>query len=244
MTAPGGSALAMTYTGSNSIQRAAVGSTTLTNNAFGVASSTTGSATTYFTYNPTKEPNTLASIEISGSPYYYVYDALDNVVALIGDEGALRASYTYSPYGTTTASSGTEASANPFRFQGGYTDANGWVKFGDRYYNPTTMPWTQPDPKAPTLNNPTSYLLYSFDGNDPINSSDPGGLGCYVESPFGCVVPQFLPSFSFSGNSGETNAACGFIGGATLIPAFTAPLSLPPGACAIYGFYQALQYAF
>ncbi len=50
MTPAGGSALSMTYTGTNSSQRTSAGTTAFANSLFGVASSTTGSTSTYFTH--------------------------------------------------------------------------------------------------------------------------------------------------------------------------------------------------
>ena len=87
------------------------------------------------------------------------------------------ASYSYQPYGTTTAT-GTDASVNPFRFQGGYEDTSGFYKFGTRYENPALGSWTQEDPAS------LNYLEgYNFDGADPVNLADPSG-----ESIFGDII--------------------------------------------------------
>src|ERR1700761_1170425 len=115
--ATGGSSTALTYTGINNAQRTAAGSTSFTNNTFGVATSTTSGATDYFTYDPSGRLN---STVIGGSRYYYLYDGQGNIIGLINTSGAQVATYSYDPYGNTT-SSGTEATANPFRYQGGYT---------------------------------------------------------------------------------------------------------------------------
>ena len=79
------------------------------------------------------------------------------------------ATYSYDPYGNTTAS-GTAASADPFRFQGGYEDTSGFYKFGTRYENPALGAWTQEDPAS------VNYLEgYLFSGADPVNEADPSG---------------------------------------------------------------------
>jgi hypothetical protein len=52
----GGTPLTMTYTGTDNTQRTAAGGTTFTNNALGVASSTTSGTTTYFTRSPWRRP--------------------------------------------------------------------------------------------------------------------------------------------------------------------------------------------
>jgi uncharacterized protein RhaS with RHS repeats len=50
---------------------------------------------------------------------YYVFDALGSVIALTDGSGAIAASYTYDPYGTTLTASGAQANVNPFRFASG-----------------------------------------------------------------------------------------------------------------------------
>jgi RHS repeat-associated protein len=174
MTPAGGSALAMAYTGVDSTQRTSVGSTTLTNNTFGVASSTTSGTSTYFTHDP---GGNLNSVLVGSTRYYVFYDGAGSVSGLINSSGTQVASYSYQPYGTTTAT-GTDASVNPFRFQGGYEDTSGFYKFGTRYENPALGSWTQEDPAS------LNYLEgYNFDGADPVNLADPSG-----ESIFGDII--------------------------------------------------------
>jgi len=91
----------------------------------------------------------------------------------------------YGPYGentntTKTGEHGIEYSPtnDPFLFQGGYHTAggntgvgnvpNGLYHYGERYYDPTSGRWTQPDPASGMPN-------FTFTGDDPINESDPGG---------------------------------------------------------------------
>lgn len=58
--------------------------------------------------------------------------------------------------------------------------------FGQRYYDPASMRWTQPDrlDQAGDLREGNQYV---YAGGDPINSSDPSGLssGC-GSNPYGC----------------------------------------------------------
>jgi RHS repeat-associated protein len=179
LTPAGGTTEAFAYTGADSTQRVNAGTAALTNNAYGVATSTTSGTTTAFTYNPGSSPNLLASTVVGSTRYYYLYDGLGNVVALINSSGTEVGSYTYTPYGRTTVSntgSNTEATANPFRFQSGYQDPTGFYKFGTRYYSPGNAIWTQPDPESGSLRNPTTLLRYPFDNNDPLNVHDPKGL--------------------------------------------------------------------
>ena len=66
--------------------------------------------------------------------------------------------------GNTTYNSGSVP--NAWGYAGGYTDSTGLIKFGARYYDPTTGRWTQTDlVGAP----------YEYAGDNPINNSDPSG---------------------------------------------------------------------
>lgn len=170
LTPAGGSAEAFTYTGVGQSQRTSAGGATLTNNAFGVASQKTGSTTTYFTWQPNGRLNSLltGATLASAKRYYYLYDGTGNVIGLINATGTRVATYSYSPYGTTTASTGGEAGSNPFRYEGGYTDTTGDIHFGDRYLNPALGSLTQPDPMS-------AVFSYSYAGDDPMSRVDPTG---------------------------------------------------------------------
>lgn len=117
----------------------------------------------------------------TGTVSLYVYSGTGSPVGLLTDFKAQAFAYQYDPYGVpvvTQNSGGTGLPQNPFLFQGGIQDrATGWVKYGARWYNPTTGRWTQQD----TLDNPldpNNANRYSFAGDDPINNIDPTGRNC------------------------------------------------------------------
>jgi RHS repeat-associated protein len=171
MTTPtGGTAISMAYTGADNTQRTTAGTTTFTTSALGVATSTTSGATLNFTRDPSGKLNNLTS---AGSRYYYLYDGTGNVIGLINTTGTQVATYTYTPYGTTTTS-GTQGATNLFRYEAGYQDTTGYYKFGARYYNPALAAWTQTDP---TQQNPG----YTYAGGDPVNESDPTGMDLFTD---------------------------------------------------------------
>ncbi|MGH9086923.1 MAG: RHS repeat-associated core domain-containing protein, partial [Acidimicrobiales bacterium] len=204
----GGSTESFAYTGVDSTERTQAGTATFTNNELGVASRTKGSTTAYFTYLPAGKTGRLNSMQVGSSRYYYLYDGLGNVDGLIDGTGTRAATYAFSPYGTTTSSSGTQASTNPFRYEAGYTDTTGFVHFGARYLNPQLGTWTQQDP-AQTV--PT----YQYSTDNPVNGSDPTGYGLltlfHPQGPFStflqCVwtrkasgrIPDFVAVDGFPG---------------------------------------------
>jgi RHS repeat-associated protein len=110
------------------------------------------------------------------SHFYYVLDALGSVIALTDGSGAIAASYTYDPFGTTLTASAAQAGVNPFRFASGYFDsATGLLKFGTRYYDSSLGRWTQRDPIGGSIANPNAMDRYVYAGDSPVNLTDPSG---------------------------------------------------------------------
>lgn len=182
----GAPALTMAYTGTDSTQRTQAGTTSFTNNVFGVATSTTAGVTTYFTYNP---DGSLSSILLSGHRYYAYGDGFGSVAGLIDSSGAQVAAYSYDPYGNTT-STGAQAAINPFRFKSGYLDSTNYYKFGTRFYDAILGSWTQQDSNAGSVQDPAAVNRYPYAGDNPLNFEDPSG-----RNPFGWVGHQLLNAY-------------------------------------------------
>ena len=107
-----------------------------------------------------------------------VFDGTENPVGLLTNSATVAFAYKYDPWGVqtlTAGGTGNAAGQNPYAFHAGIKDAgSGLVKFGQRWYNPTTGTWTQQD----TLDNPldpANANRYAYAGDDPINGSDPSG---------------------------------------------------------------------
>jgi len=91
-------------------------------------------------------------------------------VGLVDANGTKAATYAYDPYGTTRTATGPQATANPFRYIGGYLDPSGLYKLGARYYDSALGRFTQQDPAGQRPN------LYIYAGGNPVNNTDPTGL--------------------------------------------------------------------
>ncbi|WP_106432254.1 RHS repeat-associated core domain-containing protein [Streptomyces sp. Tu6071] len=92
--------------------------------------------------------------------------------------------YDCDSYGTvqTTKETGTAGTQNPYRFVGGtYDRTTGYVKFGQRWYDPTTGRFTTQD-KYSFLANPGRGNRYAYAGGDPINNTDPLGLFSFADT--------------------------------------------------------------
>jgi RHS repeat-associated protein len=124
--------------------------------------------------------------------YFYHADGNGNITYLVDGSQALAASYRYGPFGAVTASSGSLASANVYRFSSKEVHVNtGMYYYLYRFYDPNLQRWLNRDPFFGELN--TSFpangtlqrnailatevsQLYGFCFNNPINTFDTDGL--------------------------------------------------------------------
>jgi RHS repeat-associated protein len=124
---------------------------------------------------------------------FYHSDGNGNVTALVNQQQAIVARYTYDPYGNLLAKAGPLADANTYRFSSKEWQPNaGLYYYGYRFYEPNLQRWLNRDPltcipltlrsrrtgrmpqvPGELLVGPNSYQLV---GNRPVNAVDPLGL--------------------------------------------------------------------
>jgi len=199
-----------TYTYAGSAQNAVLRETISTGNTYKIAYGRTdqagnptiaqygvGSLTAYVESDPVTGQATMLHTS-SDIAALYIYDGLGSPVALLTDFNSTSFQYQYDPYGLPTlqsSSGGNGVGQNPYAFKSGIQDrATGFVKFGQRWYNPTTGTWTQQD----TLDSPLDSInsnRYAYAGDDPVNNSDPTGrydarafLNGIISGYFGAVI--------------------------------------------------------
>jgi RHS repeat-associated protein len=100
----------------------------------------------------------------------YLTDALGSTVALTDPSGAVKTSYTYEPFGKTTATG--ETNANPQRYTGREDDGTGLYYYRARYYHPGLQRFISEDPAGYSAGDTN---LYAYVGNNPTNVTDPSG---------------------------------------------------------------------
>ncbi|MFZ4396621.1 MAG: RHS repeat-associated core domain-containing protein, partial [Kiritimatiellia bacterium] len=89
----------------------------------------------------------LLTASLNGTQAFYFFDANGNISDLTDVGGNSLAHYEFDPYGNATVSSGSLATANPFRFSSKYTDdETGLVYYGYRYLSPELGRWISTDP--------------------------------------------------------------------------------------------------
>ena len=192
--------LSPTQTKYNSVQGGASTTASYTYNGDGLRmSKTVGTTTTNFTWDPSAAtpllltdgtnyyiygPGNLPVEEITptGNYYYYHHDRLGSTRLLTDSSGNIAATYTYDPYGNTTATTGTVT--NPLRYAGAYTDPEtGLIYLTNRYYDPSTGQFLNVDPLVGLTHAP-----YSYAADNPVNNTDPSGLYCN-KLPAGAIGP-------------------------------------------------------
>ena len=115
-----------------------------------------------------------SQVTAAGGANYYNFDASGNTSDLTGPSGAVLDQYTYLPFGETLTATGPMA--NPFTFVGQYgaiSQGDGLVSMRNRWYDPATGRFTQPDPLG--LNGGDTNL-YRYVANGPTGRVDPSGL--------------------------------------------------------------------
>jgi RHS repeat-associated protein len=191
LTPSGGGAQALTYGGNGQDDLASLGaSTTIQNSVVGLTREVNAAGTSYYARTPT---GLLVDERTPSGHYTPLYDVQGDIIALVSTTGKVERTFHYGPYGENVESAGTQTIPDPFGYKGGYrvpggnkghgSVANGLYHFGQRYYDPTTGRWTQPDPLNQVAS-PVQGDRFLFAGGDPINLSDPSGLNLYIEPAY------------------------------------------------------------
>ncbi|MCU1497997.1 MAG: hypothetical protein JWM47_1950 [Acidimicrobiales bacterium] len=111
----------------------------------------------------------LVSMKRGAQRYHYLTDGRGSIDALTDAKGQRVQAYRYDPWGRTTVALG--GIDQPFRWNSEYAINDYDYKIGARYYDASLGRWTQRDPSAQDPN------PYAYANNDPIDNTDPSGLG-------------------------------------------------------------------
>ncbi len=158
------------------------------------ASKSIGAATTQFLYdrmNPVQElqggapsanlltgrrlDENFARTDSSNNLSTLLTDALWSTIGLVGPGQSIATSYTYQPFGATTAAGA--ANANSYQFTGRESDGTGLYYYRARYYSPTSQRFISQDPIG--FGGGDSNL-YGYVGNQPTEYVDPSGLDAII----------------------------------------------------------------
>ncbi|MBI4339315.1 MAG: RHS repeat-associated core domain-containing protein [Chloroflexi bacterium] len=194
----------MTYRGNGQTERTDKGNTTYLYDRTFIPPVVENDGTTITTYI-TAPSGSLLGFKRGTSYYWYLKDAIGSVVGVMDNSGTVVNTYSYDPFGNILTSS--ETVTQPFKFAGAYYDAELTLyKMGARYYDPRIGRFLQPDPLGMDLMSPTTWDLYAYAGNNPVNWTDASGEVCWK-----CWGEKLV------GNSGyfDLNVGVGLIVGVT-----------------------------
>jgi RHS repeat-associated protein len=128
-----------------------------------VVSEVTGATTVNTLQGPT------ADQPLARNGRYFSANELGSTTMLTDGAGSIVQSYSYSPFGKVTASTGE---SNPFQYAGRENDGTGLYYNRRRYYVPEWGRFLSEDP----LGLEGGLNRYVYANNDPINWTDPDGL--------------------------------------------------------------------
>ena len=132
---------------------------------------------------------------------YVQHDQQGSTRVLTNQTAAIIGTYTYDPYGRTTAHTG---SASSLRYTGQYQDnETGFYYLRARYYDPATTQFLTRDPLETQTRS-----AYGYAAGSPLDSSDPTGLCdlCLGFSPVNALV-----NFGRGASGGLTDVVANFI---------------------------------
>lgn len=175
ITPHGGTAETLAATGTSNSNLVTDGSTSLVESTLlGTVGMSTSSTSQKILRDPTGR---LLYLTTPTASYNYLVDTQGNIAAIAASSGTLAGYYTYDPYGNATITnlSGTITTANPFRYNAGYTTTSGPTHYGARYQNPAYATWTQTDTNPATIAQPQQYDRYPYAGDNPVTNDDPNG---------------------------------------------------------------------
>ena len=116
----------------------------------------------------------------NASEYYYIRNGQNDIIGILDSTGAQVVSYSYDTWGKPVSTTGTLASTigalNPFRYRGYYYDeSSGLYYLSSRYYDANTGRFINADGVVSSGQGLSSYNMFSYCGNNPVNRCDPSG---------------------------------------------------------------------
>jgi RHS repeat-associated protein len=117
--------------------------------------------------------------------YYPITNYRGDVVQIVDTAGAVKASYSYDPYGKVLSAGETVSTLvnQPLRYASyAYDTETGLYYLQARYYDTDTARFISRDLAGGSLDNPLSQNAYAYVNDDPVNNVDPSGCWTFSMS--------------------------------------------------------------
>ena len=134
------------------------------------------------------------------------HDPRGHLLAVVDEEGTLRAGFHHGPYGELLEEAGTEEENHLERFNGKqWSPTSGLSYYGYRHYDEYALTWTQADPKyrfaaEVAADEPRRGTLYAFSLGNPVHLVDRDGLDVVVSAG---GFPKFYPGNTYKAERGK-----------------------------------------
>lgn len=145
-----------------------------------------GDDSLYYTYDGNFN---LVGFEWNEENYYYQYDFLGDVIAIVDADGETCCTYSYDIWGAIQSVTGDEtlAKRNPIRYRGYYYDEEtGFYYLETRYYDSNTKRFLTYDDFESFLYDKEENIdgLYVYCGNNPVLFDDSTGKRAFINEVF------------------------------------------------------------
>ncbi|WP_278244411.1 RHS repeat-associated core domain-containing protein [Clostridium sp. BNL1100] len=148
----------------------------------------------------------------------YMYNGHGDVTSLIGENGAIQATYYYDAFGNITEQTGDVNNSVTYAgYQ--YDKETDLYYLNARYYDSKTARFLSEDTYTGEENDPLSLNLYTYCANEPVMYVDPSGHRTLEQGMSGDDVMDLqikLSKLGYTGENGNTFKPTGYFGTDTL----------------------------
>ena len=120
------------------------------------------------------------SVIFNGTEYWYIFNAQNDVIGIIDQNGEYVVEYTYDAWGAPLSKSGeladTLGTLNPFRYRGYiYDEETGWYYCQSRYYDPVVGRFINGDGVVSGVGSIHGHNIFAYCFNNPLSYYDQEG---------------------------------------------------------------------